>query len=170
MLCNCRHGADSHGSPWSQGCRVIRKHTAETHRRGSSECSVSWERLVKVVIQELREKQRVPGSWNRYLSVSWSVHDLCAKSNSLVSGEQGPKQDRPPQRRPNGTSVPFKKQQVAPAQLPWQPQCRETPEAMERGEGRWRRHVVTFLEKPICSFLSENHIGEGGGKEWVLGC
>lgn len=45
----------------------------------------------------------------------------------------------------------------------------EPPEGMERGEGRWRRHVVTFLEKPICSFLSENHIG-GGGKKWVLGC
>ena len=39
----------------------------------------------------------------------------------------------------------------------------ETPEGMEREEGGWRRHVVTFLEKPICSFLSENHIGEGVG-------
>lgn len=38
----------------------------------------------------------------------------------------------------------------------------EPPEGMERGEGRWRRHVVTFLEKPICSFLSENHTGGGG--------
>lgn len=45
----------------------------------------------------------------------------------------------------------------------------EPPEGMERGEGRWRRHVVTFLEKPICSFLSENHIGGGGERSGYWG-
>lgn len=62
MLCNSRCGAVIHGSPWSQGCRVIRKHTEETRGCRSSECTVSWERLVKLVIRNLREKQTAPGA------------------------------------------------------------------------------------------------------------
>lgn len=170
MLCNSSHGADSHGSPRSQGCRVIRKHTAKTHRRGSSECSVSWERLVEVVIQELREKQGAPGSWNRYLSVSRSM--TCVPRAALWFPEnRGQSKTGHPSVTQMAHLWPSRSSKL-PLHSCHGDHSAKTPEAMERGEGRWRRHVVTFLEKPICSFLSENHIGEvvGWGKEWVLGC
>lgn len=81
--------------------------------------------VAKPVVQELREKQREPRELEQTLE-RLKVHDVRAKSSSLVSGEQGPKQDRLAQHHPNGTSLAFKKHQVVPAQLPWQPQRRDS--------------------------------------------
>lgn len=104
-----------------------------------------------------------PGSYLRCLKVS----DLCAESSSLVSEEPAPKQDRPPQHHPNGTSLAFKKQQVTPALLSWQPQCRTSI-----GHGERRREV----EKARGDFSGKAHLLLSfrkphwrRGKEWVLG-
>lgn len=156
-LCNSRHGAVIHCLPWSLGCRVLRKHTAETYRHRSSECRWSWERPVNLVIQELWEKLRAPGATS---GVSRSVTcvpraALWFRKNWRQSKTGHPSITQMAHLWPSRSSK-------LPLHCCHGNHSAEPPEGMGRGEGRWRRHVVTFLEKPICSFLSENHTGGGG--------
>lgn len=111
---------------------------SETHRHRSSDSSVSWDRLVKLVFRN-SGRSREPWELGQILEYL-KVHHPCAKSSSLVSGEQGTKQDRPPQNHPNGTSLAFKKQQVTPAvamATTVQRLLRALREEKGGGEGTW---------------------------------
>lgn len=105
--------------------RFFRKHIAKTTAQ------IQWvqrllREVVKPVVRELRKKQREsPGNWSRLSSVSRSM--TCVSRAALWFLEnRGQKQGSLPQDHPNGTSLAFKKHHIAPAQLPWQPQCSDS--------------------------------------------
>lgn len=159
---NSRQRAVTHCSPWSQGCKVTLQRPTGTDPGGTV---VSGRGCEACDSGTQGEAERALGAGIDTRMSQGPQH--CGKSSNLVFGEQG--------RNKTGYPSITQMAHLGPSRSSKLPLhgCRgnhsaETPEGMERGEGRWRRHVVTFLEKPICFFLPENHTG-GGGTEVGIG-